>query len=218
MQIQPGNGVRVLHEDNHILVAIKPYNMPSQADSSGDPDMLNALKEYIKHKYNKPGNVYLGLVHRLDRPAGGLMLFARTSKAAARLAAAMQNHEIEKTYLCRCKGIPSREKGSMEDWLLKETGNNVRVVAAGTSSSRTARLDYEVLSERDGNALCRVRLITGRPHQIRVQFASRNLPLLGDARYGDGGRQLALWSWRLAFIHPVNKQQMAFEQYPPTEL
>lgn len=211
----PSHGVEIVYEDNHILVAVKPYNIPSQQDSSGDADMLNILKEYIKQKYDKPGNVYLGLVHRLDRPAGGLMLFARTSKAASRLSDAMRKQAIEKSYQCRCTGIPQPPEGDMRDLLVKdEKTNNVHVVHHMQEKAKQAELRYRVVEDDGQNALCEVELKTGRPHQIRVQFASRGHALVGDARYGSGGRQLALWAFRLAFTHPVQHEWMEFV-YPP---
>lgn len=207
-------GVQVIYEDNHILVVVKPQNMLSQADATGDLDILTVLKAYIKEKYQKPGEVYLGLVHRLDRPAGGLMLFARTSKAAARLADAMRKGEIHKMYLLRCQGCPAPQTGEMIDYLRKGDGNLVQVVKEGAQGAKRAMLRYTVLEPGD-KSLCEVELLTGRAHQIRVQFASRGWPLLGDARYGTGGRQLALWAHRLAFMHPVKKERLEFTFLPP---
>lgn len=215
---EPGHNVEIVYEDNHVLVAVKPHNIPSQGDSSGDTDMLGILKAYIKQKYDKPGNVYLGLVHRLDRPAGGLMLFARTSKAAARLAEAIRRHGIEKWYLCRCEGAPGAESGEMSDYLIKDTRTNMtRVARAGEPGAKEALLRYSMTGYKDGISQCEVELITGRPHQIRVQFASRGLPLVGDARYGSGRRQLELWALRLVFVHPVTKKRMEFVRLPGWE-
>lgn len=215
MSIQPGHGVEIVYEDNHVVVAIKPCNIPSQADSSKDADMLGILKDYIKQKYDKPGNVYLGLVHRLDRPAGGLMLFARTSKAAARLSDAIRRRGIEKWYLCRCVGAPEAESGEMTDYLIKDTKTNLtRVAHPDEDGAKQALLRYAVTHQQDGIAQCEVELITGRPHQIRVQFSSRGCPLVGDARYGSGGQQLALWAFRLVFTHPVSKERMEFMRLP----
>ena len=207
----------IVYEDNHLLVCIKPFNVPSQADISRDMDMLTLLKAYIKRVRHKPGNVYLGLVHRLDRPAGGLMVFARTSKAASRLSLQMRNGAFEKRYLLRTQCAPQPMAGEFEDYLKKETGNMVRVAQQGESGAKLARLAYRVLQvERNGTALVEVDLITGRSHQIRVQFASRSCAILGDARYGKGGGQLKLWSAHLGFSHPVKAEQMAFDVPVPT--
>lgn len=206
----------ILYEDNHLLVAIKPHMVPSQADASGDPDMLTLLKAYIKEKYQKPGEVYLGLVHRLDRPAGGVMVFARTSKAAARLAAQMQEGRFQKTYLAVVTGNPP-PAGDWEDDLLKdEKSNTVHVVPPG--KGKRAHLAFRVLGRREGMALCQIQLLTGRPHQIRVQFASRGFSLYGDARYGRGeGEHLALFSQKIELEHPTKKIPLVFSEIPEGE-
>ncbi len=202
----------IVYEDNHIIVCIKPFNVPSQADSSGDTDMLTILKSYIKEEKQKPGNVYLGLVHRLDRPAGGLMVFAKTSKAASRLFSQMQSDEFEKRYLIRTFRTPEVSSGEWMDYLKKETGNFVRVAEDGEGDAKHSKLRYRVLhTENDGTALVEVTLLTGRSHQIRVQFASRGYPLIGDARYGKGGTQLRLWSAHLGFSHPTRGERLAFD-------
>lgn len=210
------NKVEIIYEDNHILVAVKPYNMLSQADATREPDILSYLKQYIKSKYIKPGNVYLGLVQRLDRPAGGLMIFARTSKAASRLSDAIRKGEIKKKYLIRTESTPDEASGMLEDYLIKESGNNVRIAKKDEPGAKYAALKYRVLESGSCGALIEVELLTGRPHQIRVQFASRGIPLLGDARYGSSGRQLALWAYGLEFVHPVKNETMKFE-YMPSE-
>ena len=205
---------KILYEDNHILVVVKPCNIPVQADSSKDLDLLTNLKEYIKEKYNKPGNVYLGLVHRLDRPVGGVMVFARTSKAAARLSKAIQNNEVSKTYLAVVNGILENKKGIMEDYLLKIESEHKTIV---DKNGKYAKLEYEVLEEKENLSLVSVHLITGRSHQIRVQFASRGIPLWGDNKYNKdakAGEQIALWSYELSFIHPVIKEIMTFNELP----
>ncbi len=208
---------RVLYEDNHILVVEKPCNMPVQGDSSGDLDLLTSLKSYIKDKYNKPGNVYLGLVHRLDRPVGGIMVFARTSKAAERLSKAIKDGLVEKYYLAVIYGHIVNKIGVFEDYLLKDDKNNITKV---DSSGKYAKLEYEVLNEVDGLSLVKVHLITGRSHQIRVQFASRNLPLWGDNKYNkkaSSGEQIALWSHELSFNHPITKERLTFKSLPKNE-
>ncbi len=202
--------IPILYEDNHVLVALKPRNMPVQADSSGDQDLLNALKEYIRGKYNKPGNVYLGLVHRLDRPVSGLVAFARTSKAAARLSAQLQDRRMGREYLCVVKG-ELEESGCLRDYLLKdEKTNTSRVVTGETPGAKEAVLQYRRVGFAQGLSLARVKLLTGRSHQIRVQMANAGHPLWGDARYGGGkpGEPIALYAWRLRFEHPTSKQMV----------
>lgn len=211
--------IPVLYEDNHLLVAVKPANLPSQADSSGDVDMLSALKRYIGEKYNKPGAVYLGLVHRLDRPVGGVMVFARTSKAAARLSEAFRSHAQDRQYLAVAEGeIP--EALSLTDYLLKDgrTGM-VRVVKSETAGAKQARLITRPVACRDSLTLTRVQLFTGRSHQIRVQHAHAGHPLWGDMRYGHGlaGRQIALWAFLLTLEHPTRHEKLTFTAPPPRE-
>lgn len=211
--------LKVLYEDNHIIVVEKPVNIPSQADKTGDIDMLTIIKSYIKDKYNKPGEVYLGLVHRLDRPTGGVMVFARTSKAASRLSEQIRDKKFQKKYLAIVDGKMEEEKGSMRDFLLKnEKTNTSKVVKEGTKNAKEAILDYEVVkyNKEINMSVVKISLHTGRHHQIRVQFASRNHSLSGDQKYGTRGRgkQLALWAYSLSFTHPTTKEEMTFETYP----
>ena len=213
--------LNVLYEDNHIIVVVKPVNIPSQGDKTGDEDMLTIIKSYIKEKYNKPGEVYLGLVHRLDRPTGGVMVFARTSKAASRLSEQVRDKKMHKKYLCIVDGKMESEKGSMRDFLLKnEKTNTSKVVKEGTKNAKEALLDYEVVkyNEEINMSVVKVDLHTGRHHQIRVQFASRNHALFGDQRYGKQDRnQIALHAYRLEFIHPTTKEKMVFISKPKKE-
>ncbi len=209
----------ILYEDNHLLVVVKPFNVPSQPDRSQDMDMLTFYKEYLKQTYDKPGEAYLGLVHRLDRPAGGVMDFAKTSKAAARLSAQLQAQTFQKTYLLCCEKAPQPVSGLLEDTLLKGPDEMVRVVSPDVPGGKAASLSYQTLTVYpNGHALCRVSLHTGRSHQIRVQFAHRGWPLLGDARYGHGGRQLCLWAASLTLVHPTQKQPMTFTAPVPKGL
>lgn len=206
--------INVLYEDNHIIVVEKPPMMPVQADSSGDEDLLSVLKRYIKEKYHKPGNVYLGLVHRLDRPVGGLMVFARTSKAAGRLSEQIRQNGFKKGYTALVHG-ETPESGTLEDYLLKEEGNLVRVCKETEHGARFARLDFKKITGDPEKSLLDIILITGRPHQIRVQFSSRGYPIYGDMRYGKGeiGR-IALYSSFIGFTHPVTGQEMEFRKKP----
>ncbi|HIZ24559.1 MAG TPA: RluA family pseudouridine synthase [Candidatus Gallimonas intestinigallinarum] len=211
----------ILYEDNHILVVLKEQNLASCPDESGDENLLDLLKDYLKRTYDKPGNVYLGLVHRLDRPTGGVMVFAKTSKAAGRLAEQMKTGDFEKRYLTVLNGAPSPESGKLVNYLKKNTINNmVYLSTEGTDGAKYAALDYRVLEKRGGLALTEVKLHTGRSHQIRVQFAGIAHPVYGDMRYGGEfaikGR-LALWAYSLAFTHPVTKERMRFLSEPPAE-
>jgi len=212
-----GYAIDVLYEDNHLLAVVKPPNLPVQADRSGDDDLLSILKRYIGNKYQKPGAVYLGLVHRLDRPVGGAMVFARTSKAAARLSAAFASHEQDKRYLAVLQGELTRPL-ALEDWLIKDgrTGT-VRVAPPGAEGAKPASLASTPLATRNGLTLCEVRLFTGRAHQIRVQHAHAGCPLWGDARYGGGrpGQQIALWAASLAVEHPTRRETLRFSAPPP---
>lgn len=203
--------LNVLYEDNHIIVVEKPVNVLSQSDATGDMDLLTMVKNYVKKKYNKPGNVYIGLVHRLDRPVGGVMVFARSSKAAARLNKGQLEKDFEKEYLAIVKGnIP--DKGRLVDKLEKLDNGNTIV----SNKGKEAILSYKVLQRSDKHSLVLISLETGRHHQIRVQFASRGFPLCGDQRYGEvDGTQLALFAYRLSFTHPVTKEKMSFEVKPP---
>lgn len=211
--------LNVLFEDNHIIVVEKIVNIPSQADKTGDVDMLTIIKDYIKEKYNKPGNVYLGLVHRLDRPVGGVMVFAKTSKAAARLSEQVRVKEFEKKYLVVVNGKLPLENGTFEDYLLKNEKKNMsRVVPENTKNSKYANLDYEVLkyNEEINLSVVKVHLHTGRHHQIRVQFSSRDHSIYGDQKYGGRGhgKQIALWAYSLSFYHPITREKLEFKVLP----
>ena len=205
--------LEVLYEDNHIIVVYKPANVLSQGDATGDKDLLTIVKEYIKDKYHKPGNVYIGLVHRLDRPVEGVMVFARSSKAASRLSEQIKKKEFSKHYLAVINGIIPEKKGEFKDYLLKKEDGNT--IVTNSKEGKESILRYEVLKEKDNKSLVRIELITGRHHQIRVQFSSRGYPLVGDQRYGkQDNKQICLCSYQLSFIHPTTKEVMNFEKYP----
>lgn len=209
--------IPVLYEDNHLLVVQKPANLPTQADSSGDDDLLSILKRYIGEKYQKPGAVYLGLVHRLDRPVGGAMVFARTSKAASRLSESFRSHEQDRKYLAVTQG-EYRQPLELTDWLLKDGKSGmVRVVAPQTEGAKQARLISTPIATANGLTLTDVRLFTGRSHQIRVQHAHAGHALYGDMRYGQGkvGVQIALWAYYLKLEHPTKHEMLEFVSRPP---
>lgn len=208
--------IKVLYEDNHLLGVEKPPNMPVCEDKSRDADLLNACKEYIRTKYQKPGNVYLGLVHRLDRPVGGAMIFAKTSKAASRLSECIRKNELHKTYLAVLDGIPEKESDILVDYLLKDRDSNM-VRVTDEAHGKRSELSYELLSAKNGKSLVKIRLKTGRSHQIRVQFSSRGYPLVYDQRYHPHPEkgQIALWAYQLEFIHPVKKEPVVIRSLPP---
>ena len=215
------SNIDVLYEDNHILIVNKPINIPVQLDSSEDLDLLNMIKEYLKNKYNKPGNVFVGLVHRLDRPVGGVMVFAKTSKAASRISEQIRNKTFKKGYIAVINGVPNIKSQCLVDYLIKDTKINfVSVTKENTPNSQRAELEYTVLETYDNKySLINVNLKTGRPHQIRVQLANLGFPLYGDQKYGKSvnkiGQQIALWSNTLDFIHPTTKEDLHFVSTPP---
>ena len=215
--------LNVVYEDNHVIVVIKPQNIPTQEDDSKDKDLLTMVKDYIKVKGNKPGNVYVGLVHRLDRPTGGLMVFAKTSKAASRLTQEMHTDDFKKRYLTVVVGKPKEKRAKLVNYLIKNARTNtVQVVPELTTGAKRAELEYEVIAEKDKVSLVDVRLLTGRSHQIRVQMKYLGCPVYGDVKYGGDtlakGHNLALWAYELKFVHPTTKENMTFKCYPPEDM
>jgi len=209
------NRLEVLYEDNHIIVVLKPINILSQADNTGDIDMLTLIKDYLKKKYNKPGNVYLGLVHRLDRPVGGIMVFAKTSKAASRLSDQVRTHNFKKKYLAVVSGILPNKEQELVNYIVKNGDNSSKIVV--NEDGKTAKLKYKVIEENKDEdlSLLDIDLETGRHHQIRVQLANIGHPLYGDQRYGkQDKKQIALYAYHLEFVHPVQKERMVFNKYP----
>jgi len=211
--------IRILFEDNHLLVVEKPMNIPVQADESGDIDMLTLLKQYLVEKYNKPGDAFLGLVHRLDRPTGGVMVFAKTSKAASRLSDAIREGNVDKKYLAIVEGKPRFNQDKLINYLKKSPETNmVKVVPELTEGAKYAELDYKVLETKNNYSLLNVNLITGRGHQIRVQLATLGHPIVGDKRYGKSENlklPLCLWAYELKFSHPISGKELMFRVYPP---
>ena len=211
--------LKVIYEDNHIIVVEKKPNIPSQSDKTGDIDMLTIVKEYIKEKYNKPGNVYLGLVHRLDRPVGGIMIFAKTSKSASRLSNQVREKIFKKEYLAVVDGKPEPKSGTLEDYLYKDERNNIsKVVKKEKKNAKLAKLDYELVkyNEMKNLSLLKINLHTGRHHQIRVQLSNFGHSIYGDQKYGKRGKgkQIALWAYELTIQHPVSKEEMTFRCFP----
>lgn len=212
--------IPILYEDNHLLIVEKPVNIPVQEDQSGDDDLLSMLKADLKERYNKPGNVYLGLVHRLDRPVGGAIVFAKTSKAASRLSNELRKQALERRYLAVVRGKPTKKQGRLEHYLLKDQRKNqVRVVDKQVQGAKKAVLDYEVIASKEGLSLVRVQLHTGRPHQIRVQLAETGTPIYGDQKYGQHvnkpGQQIALWANELRVKHPTRDEYVKVRCAPP---
>lgn len=208
--------INILYEDNHVLCVVKPANLPVQADNTKDEDLLTLVKQYLKEKYNKPGNVYLGLVHRLDRPVGGAMILAKTSKAASRLSESIRVRAIDKVYYAILDGVPKKQSDTLVDYLTKDTKTNM-VSVTNAKVGKKSILHYQVLATKNGHTLVEIHLETGRPHQIRVQFASRNLPLVGDQRYNKNAKkvQIALWAVSLTFPHPTTKDKITIHSDPP---
>ncbi len=212
----------ILYEDNHVIVVLKPQNTPSQLDESHSKDMLSMVKEYIKEKYNRPGDVYVGLVHRLDRPTGGVMVFAKTSKAASRLSAQLVSGEMKKKYLTVVSGTPKENRSHLVNYLKKNDKNNtVSVVGASVSGGKIAEMDYKLLQTVNNLSLLEVDLFTGRSHQIRIQLKHIGHPVFGDVKYGSlvgKGHNLALWAYELKFEHPTTKMLHTFKSYPPKDM
>ena len=205
------NKLNVLYEDNHIIVVEKKPNILSQSDNTGDMDLLTMVKDYIKEKYNKPGNVYVGLVHRLDRPVGGIMVFARTSKSASRLSKLIENHEMIKEYLLVTDGN-IKGSGTFIDYLVRKDNKSI---VTTKENGKYAELEYRVVKKVEDLSLVKVNLITGRHHQIRVQFQSRDYPLYGDQLYGEENKkQIMLYAYHVRFKHPVKDEIMDFKLIP----
>ena len=209
----------ILYEDNHIIVVLKPQMVACCPDESGDDNLLDCVKRYLKATYNKPGNAYAGLIHRLDRPTGGVMVFAKTSKAAARLSEQMKSGGFEKKYLAVLCGVPQKERATLTNYLRKNSVNNtVYVCTESEEGAKFASLEYEIRDKKGGLSLAEITLHTGRTHQIRVQTAAINCPVYGDMRYGGEkavkGR-LALWAYSLRFSHPTTGEALRFIAEPP---
>ncbi len=213
----------ILYEDNHIIVVSKPQGVASQPDESGDKDMWTQVKEYIKEKYNKAGEAFVGVVHRLDRPTGGVMVFAKTSKAGSRLSQQLKNGEFDKTYFAVVCGKPREAKGKIVSYLKKDEKTNMaKIVPQSEQGAKRAELDYETLeyNAETNHSLVKVKLYSGRGHQIRVQMKSIKCPVYGDQKYGGENMpkvMLNLFACELSFLHPTTKQKLVFRVYPPED-
>lgn len=203
--------INIIYETNHLLVVIKPPNIPVCEDETKDIDLLTILKHYLKEKYQKPGNVYLGLVHRLDRPVGGIMVFAKTSKSANRLAKQMNNNSFKKEYYAVIEGT-LKSKDTFEDYLYKDEKKNISYTTT-KDKGKYSKLEYEIIKQKDNYNLVKINLYTGRSHQIRVQFSSRGYPLVGDMKYGNGKTKcdIALFAYKLSFLDPITNKKLEFK-------
>lgn len=203
--------LNILFEDNHIMVVNKPAGMSVQTNDSGIPCLEELVKRYIKDKFNKPGEVFLGITHRIDTPVSGAVIFARTSKALSRINEAFRNREVKKIYWAIVSGRPENDSASLRHWIRKDLNRNVsKVVSATTAEAQEAILDYKVLASTDHHSLLEINLQTGRHHQIRVQLSAAGFPIRGDVKYGarrgNGDGSINLHSKFVSFPHPVSKE------------
>lgn len=215
-----GIKLEIVYEDNHLLAVVKPPGILSQADDTMEPDMVTLLKQDLKERYYKPGNVFVGLVHRLDRPVGGVMLFAKTSKAASRLSESVRSRSFDKRYLAVVHGSPDQTQGRLRHFLRKDAARNIVTVHdKSVEGAKEALLDFTVAARHKNSTLIAVKLITGRSHQIRAQMAAVGCPLLYDRKYGaqavEGEQDIALWSAAIGVPHPVTKERLTLQTLPP---
>ena len=213
--------MEIVYEDNHLIVVNKACGEIVQGDKTGDRPLSEMVKEYLKNKYSKPGNVFCGVVHRIDRPVSGLVLFAKTSKALERMNRMFRDGEVHKRYRAVVEGFPAKDEALLENWLLsKEANNKTYISDSGNPNAKLSRLEYKTIAKGDRYSVVDVNLLTGRKHQIRAQLAGMGNPIKGDLKYGarrsnrDGG--ISLQSYRMEFIHPVSKEKIDLE-LPPTE-
>lgn len=214
--------MKVVYEDNHLIIVYKEAGEIVQGDKSGDRPLSETVKEYVKEKYHKPGNVFLGVVHRLDRPVSGLVVFARTSKALSRLNLMFRNGEVHKTYWAIVKDSPSKPEGTLTNWLVRnEKQNKSYAYDREVPGSKKAILDYRVIGHSDNYTLLGINLLTGRHHQIRCQLAHMGCPIKGDLKYGasrsnpDGS--ISLLSRHIEFVHPVSKETISVDSPLPDD-
>lgn len=212
-----------VYEDNHIIIVRKEAGEIVQGDKTGDTPLSETIKAYLKEKYQKPGNVFCGVVHRIDRPVAGLVVFAKTSKALARLNEMLKKGEIHKTYWALVEGKRTEKEGEIESWLQSDGRlNKTRVVSKGAPDAKLSKLRYRVIAEGDRYSLLEVELLTGRKHQIRAQLSSTGTPIKGDLKYGarrsNPGGGISLLAKKIEFIHPVSKEKIEVETEPLPEM
>lgn len=218
----------VLYEDNHLLAVVKPAGILTQGDETGDTSLLELCREYVRVKYAKPGEVFLGLVHRLDRPVSGVLCFARTSKAAARLSEQFRERNLEKTYHAVIEGRMPENAGLLEHWLGNSAGRRLKTSASNEPGPgrKLGRLEYRVLESSARRQLLEIRLLTGYKHQIRAQLSKSGCPIVGDYKYDNRkkpatcqqlmeGRAIALHAARLRILHPTQKEPLEFSAALP---
>ncbi len=211
--------LKVIYEDNHLIGINKPPGLLVQGDRTGDITVIDQVSEYLRHKYHKPGKVFVGLIHRLDRPVSGVLLIARTSKALTRMNLAFQQREVQKTYWAVINGTLPMDRGRLEDWLIKDhRKNKAKVYKPHSPGAKKAVLDYHLLRTHGKRRLVVVEPSTGRPHQIRVQLSAVGCPIMGDRKYGYMGKStgaIALHARQLDFIHPVRRDRINLTADPP---
>lgn len=214
--------MQVVYEDNHIIIVNKQSGEIVQGDKTGDRPLSDIVKEYLKEKYHKPGNVFLGVVHRLDRPVAGLVMFAKTSKALPRLNNMFRDGEVHKTYWAIVKNAPKSEEGMLENWLVRnEKQNKSYAYDHEVPNSKKALLKYREISHTDNYHLLEIQLMTGRHHQIRCQLAAMGCAIKGDLKYGasrsnpDGS--ISLLAHKIEFVHPVSKEEISVEAPVPDD-
>ena len=212
---------QALYEDNHIIVINKKNSQIVHGDKTGDESLDELVKQYLKVKYNKPGNVFLGVVHRLDRPVSGAVIFAKTSKALARLNEMIKNHEIHKTYWAITRNKPSKTQDTLKNYILRNEKNNKSYITKDVNKGLYAELDYKLIASSDYYNLLEINLKTGRHHQIRLQLAHIGCPIKGDLKYGFGRSNkiasISLHARKISLIHPVSKEQLTIIAPCPNE-
>jgi len=220
--------LQVLHEDNHLIAVNKPAGVLVHGDETGDVPLSEAVKEYIKIRYNKPGDVFLGVIHRLDRPVSGVIIYARTSKGLARMNEVFKERKIQKTYLAITRNRPEPMLGSLTHYIAKDRSRNLAKAFNSLSNqaekmkAKESTLDYEMIGEIDNRCLIRVNPHTGRPHQIRVQLSSMSCPIVGDVKYGDDqpnqDGSIHLHCRSMSFEHPVKREPVVITADPPADV